>query len=286
MPNERPVEFTIELNPEDVDESLLVLLRGLGVNRISLGVQSMDAAAQRTLRRCSPRTNQKALSLLEKHFDNINVDVLVGIPGCGTEEAGRTMEMLAAFQPRHFSVYCLERSEGECPDGASFFDRVDADASADQYLFICDFLKERGCRHYEVSNFAVPGHESLHNLAYWSGAEYVGIGPAAHSFTGGRRYGNGPSLEEYLSAAERGERPLRIHDDGKRDRLLESVMLSLRTDRGVPVDRIEPSSRIIEELIEGGLAGISGGRLVLNDRGFLLLDEIVVKICEACGGSP
>jgi oxygen-independent coproporphyrinogen-3 oxidase len=286
MPEGGRPEFTVELNPEDVEESLLRRLLAMDVNRISLGVQSMDEAAQKKLQRSLPRTNERALSLARRYFDNINVDVLAGIPGCGLEELGTTMRRLVDYQTEHFSVYCLERGEDERPGSAEFFDEVDSGSLVDQYLFACDFLRERGYRHYEVSNFAVRGRESLHNLAYWAGDEYVGIGPAAHSFVNGRRYCNQPSLEGYLSSTTRAGAALRIYDDEGADRLLENVMLALRTDRGMPVEWIASSSPIVEELVEQGLATSSGGRLILSDKGFLLLDEIVVRICEEPGKLP
>lgn len=198
----------------------------------------------------------------------------------------QTLQTLSTYRPTHFSVYCLERGETGEPSSASFFGGVDDERSADQYLLVCEFLRERGYHHYEVSNFSLPGYESLHNRSYWSGGEYVGVGPAAHSFVNGRRYCNRPSLESYLNSTAHGGAPSRIYDDEKRDDRLERIMLALRTDRGMPVGWLSPSSRILEELVERGLAASSGGRLILSDRGFLLLDEIVVRICDENGNRP
>jgi oxygen-independent coproporphyrinogen-3 oxidase len=290
MSTGRRPEFTFELNPEDVSESLLRCLLGMGVNRISLGVQSMDESAQKKLRRSPPAANERALSFVRRYFDNINVDFLAGIPSVGLESVEMTMRKLAEYQPEHFSVYCLERGEGERPGCDAFFADVNPGSMVDQYLFACAFLREGGYRHYEVSNFALPGRESLHNLAYWSGDDYVGIGPAAHSYVNGRRYCNQASLEGYLSCAARGKTAVRTYDDGDYDRLLERVMLALRTDRGMPLAWIAPYSPFVEELVERGLATTSGGRLILSDKGFLLLDEIVLRICEdgrsGAGNSP
>jgi oxygen-independent coproporphyrinogen-3 oxidase len=280
-----PVEFTAEMNPEDVDEPLLTCLKDIDVNRVSLGVQSMDAATQKKLQRCSPRINERAISLVRRYFDHINVDVLVGIPECGEGELRETMRTLDTFHPEHYSVYCLERSGGEELGSFAFWDGVDPEKAADEYLLVCDFLREHGYRHYEVSNFAVPDFESLHNLAYWSGDEYVGIGPGAHSFIGGRRYCTEPSLERYISSFAEGTTPARIYDDQDGDSLLEKVMLALRTDRGVPIEWIIDSTAIIDELVDRGLATTSGGRLFLSDRGYLLLDEIIVRICGESGGA-
>jgi oxygen-independent coproporphyrinogen-3 oxidase len=280
----RLLEFTMELNPEDVNETLLGRLVDMDVNRISLGTQSMDTRAQKKLQRCSLKTNRRAVALLRSYFDNISFDVLAGIPlrGYGCTELKETMHTLQAYHPKHFSVYCLEYHEGESPGSLEFFNGVDAEKSADEYLLGCDYLKEQGYHHYEVSNFAVPGFESLHNLAYWCGDEYVGIGPGAHSFMNGRRYYNEPSLERYLSSAADGRQRARIYDDEKSDHLLEKLMLALRTDRGIPVEWIHSSHGVVAELVDQGLATVSGGNMILNERGFLLLDEIIVRIAEEC----
>ena len=280
----RLMEFTVELNPEDVNETLPGCLKDMGVNRISLGTQSMDARALKKLQRCSPGTNERAVALLRSYFDNISFDVLVGIPllGHGCDELKETMQMLHAYHPKHFSVYCLEHHEGEKPSSVEFFDGVDAEKSADEYLLVCEFLREQGYHHYEVSNFALPGFESLHNLAYWCGDEYIGIGPGAHSFMNGRRYFNEPSLERYLSSTADDSRQARIYDEDNSDHLLEKLMLALRTDRGIPMEWINASSRVVEDLVGRGLATIAGGNIILSERGFLLLDEIIVRIAEEC----
>lgn len=272
-------EVTCELNPEDVDGEVLAVLREGGANRVSLGVQSMNADAQRTLKRCTPDVNFRSIERTMGAFDNVNFDVLLGVPGGGTERTVESMRRLARLEPKHFSVYCLEPG-GDMEDEVSeFFDAVDPARAAEEYLAICDLLAGLGYRHYEVSNFAHRGFESDHNRVYWGGGEYLGVGPGAHSFIGGRRFHNTPSLERYLSL--RGARCIaeRVHDDTDENGAdMERVMLALRTDDGLPLEWVRCGSGEVEALSRAGLARADNDRLVLTDRGFLLMNDIVLRV--------
>jgi oxygen-independent coproporphyrinogen-3 oxidase len=276
-----PREITCEVNPEDVTEGRLDDIASLGVNRISLGIQSMDPDAQRLLGRCTPEVNRRAIDAVVSRFDNVSFDVLLGVPGRDRASLGRTIDELIGRGPAHFSVYCLEEGGDMAGQAREFFSAVDPDHAAEEYLDVCARLRAAGYRHYEVSNFARPGLESSHNRTYWDGGDYLGLGPAAHSLVGGRRFHNPPSLELYLAGAGRPASERWIFDDvDPQQRRIERVMLSLRTDRGVPLEALSCPQHAIDGILGKSLAEVAGGRLRLTDRGFLLLNEIILRLAE------
>jgi oxygen-independent coproporphyrinogen-3 oxidase len=275
-------EITCEFNPEDVTDGLLDFLSDLGVNRASLGVQSMDAASQARLKRCPPDANREAIARVERRFENVNFDVLLGVPGGSTAALSRTIDELLGHGPAHFSVYCLEPGGDLEREVERFFDDVDPDRSADEYMLVCDRLESAGYNHYEVSNFARPGMESRHNRTYWEGEEFLGLGPGAHSYVGGRRFHNVPSLESYLEPAGGPQEARRIYDDpAPEEKETERLMLALRTSRGAELESLRCSDGAINAILDEGLAVTGDGRLRLTDRGYLLMNEIVLRLCRA-----
>jgi oxygen-independent coproporphyrinogen-3 oxidase len=275
-------ELTFETNPEDVTRELLVDLRARGVNRLSLGIQSMQPGAQTTLKRCSPTVNERAVILTKEHFDNINFDLLLGIPDGSQAHPSATVDRILAHEPAHLSVYCLEPGGVLEENVRAFFERVDPEQSARDYLYVCERLGQAGYHHYEVSNFAMPGYECVHNRAYWCGAEYLGVGPGAHSYLEGARSYNEPSIEAYIAAGETVPNGCRRFEPlGEGDRYTEALMLGLRTSEGLPVEKVRCGEQVLKALVENGLATVSEGRIVLTDPGFILLDEIVLRLGQA-----
>jgi oxygen-independent coproporphyrinogen-3 oxidase len=266
------------MNPEDVDADLVRFLRGLGVNRASLGIQSMHAVGQKVLKRCPPEVNARAIDVVRARWDNVSYDVLLGVPKTTLDDLRGTLRFLLATEPAHLSVYGLEPGGDMSDEVEGFFRAVDPDRVADEYLEVCERLAAAGYRHYEVSNFARAGFESVHNRVYWDGGEYLGVGPAAHSAVAGRRFSNRPSLDAYC--ARRGEAHLRtrVRDEGG-DARVEALMLGLRTDRGVPVASVDADAAT--GLAAEGLASVDAGRLRLTDRGYLMLDAVVLRLHAA-----
>jgi oxygen-independent coproporphyrinogen-3 oxidase len=273
-------EFTVEMNPEDVTPEKLAFLRGLGVNRASLGIQSMHEVGQKVLKRCSPEVNMRAIGMVADAFDNFSFDVLLGVPKMTSLDLAATLSMLIGQRPRHMSVYGLEPGGDMSHEVERFFTAVDPDIVADEYLEVCGALAGAGYKHYEVSSFALPGFESAHNRVYWDGGEYLGVGPAAHSSIGGSRFQNLPSIDEY--SARRGMEHLsaRLYDVPLDDNL-EKVMLALRTDRGLPLAWLDPEPGVIEAYARQGLLSVDHERVRATDRGYLVLNELVIRLSES-----
>ncbi len=280
LQGDREAEITLEMNPEDVTAGLVSDLEHLGVNRVSLGIQSMSDRALRVLRRCTADANRHAIERVSRRFDNFSVDLLLGVPGGSSRELDDTLSAVLAHRPPHVSLYCLEPDENMERAVRDFLDTVDAESAADEYLLACDRLRRQGHRHYEVSNFARPGYESRHNHTYWDGSEYLGIGPGAHSLIARQRFHNEPSIELYLrTAATIRLRRRDLRDEAQRE--LETLMLALRTSRGLPLERLSCPPHVPRELVKQGLAGCHGDRLVLTDRGYLLLNDILFRLTQA-----
>ncbi len=284
------VEFTVEVNPEDASDDLFDRLARHGVDRVSLGVQSMDAGAQRTLRRCAPEVNLEALRAARRRFERVSADVLLGIPGLDDAAFRRALAILLdEGRPTHVSAYVLEAGGDLSHAARSFLGRVDVDAAAEQYRWVCEHLRERGWDHYEVSNFASgPDQRSRHNVAYWSGRPYVGVGPAAHSFVDGRRWHNVADLRSWLEAVE-GGRAARVEDPrDARARGLERAMLAMRQRDGVPRTWCRCDDAVIDELAARGLVRVepidgapghgASARVRATDAGFLVLDALLVRL--------
>ncbi len=272
-----PAEFTVEMNPEDVEPARVAFLRGLGVNRASLGVQSMHPVGQKVLKRCAPEVNARAIEIVRGSFDNVSFDVLLGVPKTTPADLDATLQTLLEQEPRHLSVYGLEPGGDMSHEVERFFEAVDPDRVADEYLGVCETLRAGGFRHYEVSNFARPGFESLHNRTYWDGGDYLGVGPAAHSALGGRRFWNEPSLEAYLRRSGREHLAARVRDDAGGG-AIERVMLALRTDRGAPAEWLDAAR--VGEFAAGGFVEMRDGRVFSTDRGFLILNDLVLRLAE------
>jgi len=280
-------EITVEVNPEDVTAELLDVLASLGVNRVSVGMQSMSPTGQATLGRCTPETNRRALSSVADRFENFSVDVLLGVPGESTGEVTDTLTVALEFRPPHVSAYCLERGGDVDAATGQFFESVDPEALAPAYLEACRLLAARGYTHYEVSNFAQPGRESLHNCAYWTGSDYVGVGPGAHSFVDGRRFSNPPSLQQYLGRPRHNPLDGRVFDARDDEAVrLERLMLGLRTRTGLPRAACRCDDTEIRTLHDEGLLEcFDGNRVRLSDSGYLILDEILFRIDARAAGN-
>jgi len=275
-------EISIEVNPGTVDAAFLSGIRKLGVNRLSLGVQSLKDDELKLLGRIHSAAQAKETFSLARQtgFDNVNLDFIYGLPGQSLQDWRDTLEKALALAPEHLSIYALSLE----PDAPLWQDieakrvaTIDPDLAADQYELAEDLLAASGYRHYEISNWARPGFECRHNLVYWQNKPYLGVGVAAHSSRDGRRYANTSSLDDYLSAFSSGVLPERPLDEAISPGLheAETVILGLRLDSGVSNDDISDRRRqIVIEMTDLGLMESSGGRIRLTRRGRLLSNEV------------
>lgn len=273
-------EFTLEANPEDVVEKglpYLGSLRALGVDRLSLGIQSFDDGMLSWMnRRHNAERAEKAFRLgREAGFRNISIDLIFGISHLQDEVWKATIDKAISLGPEHISCYQLSvdgdstlahmMSEG-------LYTTADDETCSRQYSMLCDMLRDAGYRHYEISNFARPGFESRHNSGYWARKPYVGLGPSAHSFRDPRRSWNSPSLTNYTSTSE-------ILTD--EDRAVETIMLSLRTSSGIDGNylRAHGSQEGLDRMVrEGCLILQEGGRYRIPEEHFFTSDSIIREL--------
>ena len=294
-------EFTVEVNPEDIvsgGEGYVEALLAAGVNRISMGVQSFDDGILKWMnRRHSSVDAVRACGILRKAcVRNISIDLIFGIPGMDGSRWMATLDRISELPggcPEHISAYqlsvepgsALEKliSRGRCPE-------VSDEECFRQYETLCRVLGEAGYRHYEVSNFALPGYEAVHNSAYWSGQPYLGLGPGAHSFciVDGRhtRSWTRPSLEDYLSAwrlpdAESGLSVMEKEVLTPEQVDMERIMLALRTDTGLPEDelvRISSPGAAERQAASGNLVRLPDGNVRIPEDRFFVSDAIIASL--------
>jgi putative oxygen-independent coproporphyrinogen III oxidase len=275
-------EVTVEANPDTVSEESLAALRSVGFDRLSLGVQSFDPSVLRALERVHPASSARRAygQARAAGFDDVNLDLIYGAAGEDPESWARTIEEAVALRPEHLSCYALT-VEPNTPLGRrvaeGLQDPPDPDLQADMYEVACRALRSAGYRHYEVSNWALPGRECLHNRGYWEGRPYLGLGAGAHSHREGRRWWNVRPPGRYVELARSGRVPTggseRLHPD---ERHLEELLLGLRQAGGVPPSEAPP--QVLEGLLGQGLGRLERDRLILTERGWLVANEVVLAL--------
>ncbi len=286
-------EVTIEANPGTVDAKYLSSIRSLGVNRLSLGVQSLDDGELKMLGRI--HTAAEALRCVsmahDAGFNNINLDIIYGIPGRNKGGWLRMLKYLVGLEPEHLSLYPLTLEGDEPLCEAIEYGEVeppDADAAADQYELARHILASHGYRHYEISNWARPRYECRHNVTYWLMRPYIGVGVAAHSYADGRRCANTSDLDGYMASLSSNTGPTRDLEEhiGPDIELAEAVILGLRLTSGIDaaairsrynVDLLERYSDQVRELAGLGLIERDEGRIKLTERGRMLGNQVFLR---------
>jgi putative oxygen-independent coproporphyrinogen III oxidase len=289
-------ELTVEANPETITATLARLLREAGVTRISLGAQSFQRHLLATLeRRASPDVVRRAFyDLRDASFGNISLDLIYGIPGQSASDLERDIDEALTLAPEHLSWYELEAKPGTRFTHAHGDElRRQADAMEGYYERVVERLTAAGYRWYETANFCLSRERgdgrdlrSRHNLAYWLGRDYLGLGIGAVSTVGDRRWRNTPRLGAYLDALGRKERPAReLEELAEPIKRSERVMLRLRLDEGLPLAEAEGllDSDALARLSAGGLLRVSPANgvpatLVLSERGRRLGDAVTAAL--------
>ena len=282
-------EITLEANPGAVTAQELRELSAAGVNRVSLGLQS--AAEEETAflgRRHTLQDVENAVAWCRAAgVENISLDLMLGLPGQTRETLGRSIGFCAALEVPHLSAYLLKIEPGT-PFAKNHAERLcpDEDEQAELYLFAVEELERRGWKQYEISNFARPGFEGRHNLTYWDCREYLGLGPAAHSFLEGKRYFYPRDLEGFLALSGPEMGWVEAGPGGSRE---EYAMLRLRLAEGLR--RRDAAARFggwdageifrrAEPYVRAGLMAREDDRLFFTPRGFLLSNSILARILE------
>ncbi len=286
-------EIALECNPNNVREARLAGYRAAGVNRLSLGVQSMDDAELRLLGRqhTAERVRQAVATARAVGFDDLSLDLMYGLPGQSVAAWERTLDAALALAPEHLSCYLLTLDEGT-PMGQQVargeLVLPDDDVVAAQYELTRARLAAAGLRQYEISNWARPGHESRHNLGYWRAEPYLGLGPGAVACQGGVRRKQTPDVGEYLAAIASGRQ--RFVEEEALDAATqrrEALMLGLRLRAGVDAGayrarfgcRIEDvCGPALGELEALGMVEWADGRLRLTERALLVSNEVLVRL--------
>lgn len=280
-------EVTVECNPFDLSESWnendMSALVDSGVNRISMGMQSAVENERRALGRKAGREQvEKAVRLIKSSgIDNFSLDLMLGIPHQTVDTIRESIAFCAESGAKHVSSYLLKIEQGTPFEKVEkLLDLPDEDGCCDMYLAACKELESYGYKQYEISNFAVPGFESRHNLIYWDCREYLGIGAAAHSFLGGRRFFYESDAEKFINGAK----PI---DDGEGGSFEEYVMLRLRLSDGLTnsgcMSRF--GHEIPEEMFKKakafekhGLLSSNENGISLNPKGFLVSNSIIAEL--------
>jgi oxygen-independent coproporphyrinogen III oxidase len=276
----RLIEWTIEANPGSVSARKAAVLKKFGVNRISLGVQSWDDQLLKLLgREHNARQATESFQILrDAGFANINVDLMFGLPGQTADQWRETLEKTIALQPEHISTYCLTYEQD-----TDFFlrhacgeFRQNPDADAELFEITMATLECAGYEHYEISNYARPGFESVHNRAYWFGEDYLGIGPSAVSTIDMQRWQNVCDYRAYIDRVLSGKSPRESSEDLTYEmKRTERIALALRTREGIPASELKSFAPETNELIALELLRESHGNFVLTRGGKTLADSIV-----------
>ena len=289
------IEFSIETNPESVTLENLTAFKELGVNRPLFGIQSFNLKLLRLLnRKHNPDDSYRAVYYANAlGYSSFGVDLIFGLPGQSMKMLSRDIDEIVDLNPPHISFYQLTVEQGtplaqKVKTGALVM--PNQESSMAMYRGGVERLMEAGYQRYEVSSLAKPGFECRHNLGYWEGRDYLGLGPSAHSFMRGKRYANVSSVTEYIASLKSGIRPM-IHDDsGVEDRMVEAIMLGLRMAKGI--DRHQFASRFgqtlesqLDErnyalLLNSGHVVDEDGAVRLSDEGILLADEITRRLIK------
>lgn len=282
------LEFTLEMNPATASFETLRALRKVGVNRLSIGIQSLCDDELSILGRVHSANDalQSVRIAREAGFENVSVDVMYGIPNQTQTSFEKTINGILALKPDHISAYSLIFEEG-----TPFFEQKDSFRLANEdeefafYQTLCDRLKESGYCHYEISNFAKEGKHSRHNQRYWLLSPYIGCGAAAHSFFGGIRYQNASDISKYLSGFQNSRETEEIPT--KSDLAYEYAILGLRTKEGILLSEYEKQSEqplapqkieFVKRLCEQGYATFDGDRFAFTDRGFYVSSHILTEL--------
>lgn len=285
-------EISLEANPEDLTSTKAKDLFKAGINRLSIGIQTFDDSKLTWMNRI--HNAHESMHAFENvrvaGFRNISLDLIYAIPDHSQEKWESDLKAVVDLQPEHISLYGLTIEDktvfGKWEQSNKLV-QVPEDEAASQYLFAIEYLKSRGYIQYEVSNFGKDGFHSRHNHSYWSGIPYLGVGPGAHSYDGKSRRFNVRNNPKYIRAIKAGKSYFESEQLSETQRINEQILTQLRTAQGLNLQKIRNEAgegletlhlEFIEQVHQQGLIEIKDGFLSLKPRGFLVADEIALKL--------
>ena len=278
-------EITLEANPDDLTEEYTAMLQQLPFNRISMGIQTFDDATLKLLNRRHDAGNAvKAFHILrESGVRNISIDLIFGISQLTDETWKDTIEKALELSPEHISAYQLSIEEGSAlakmvADGR--YVEASEEQCRRQYDILCRCLGRSGYHHYEISNFAKPGFEAVHNSAYWRRAPYIGLGPGAHSLTGDIRSWNSQELPHRSTDGSPATYSRTSETLSPENIRVERIMLSLRTDKGLEAAELYSLAdrAVINSLLSEGALEKQGGSIRIPESRLFTSDEILREL--------
>lgn len=282
-------EITLEANPDDLSPEHLQKFHQVGINRLSIGIQSFDSNTLKFLHRIhdAARARQCLHDAREAGFNNISIDLIYAIPGLSEGAWIDALQEAIGFSPEHISCYSLTIEErtvfGNWKKKGKLMPAQD-EIAALQFEKLMDLMSASGYEHYEISNFSKPGFESKHNSSYWAGVPYLGIGPSAHSFDGDSRQYNVRNNAQYVKSIQQGVIPAELELLTRSNQINEYLLTSLRTSGGCDFDIIlqrwnEPllttRNTYVSGLVDQRLAVLEGAVLRLTRSGKLLADQLI-----------
>lgn len=282
-------EITLEANPDDIDLERLSFWKQAGINRLSIGLQSFKESDLQWMNRAhSVNEALQCVSLARKSgITNISVDLIYGLPHLSMEEWKQHIETVLAMDVQHISAYCLTIEEKTALHHLVESKKIvpaGEDDQSEQFIFLIDRLKQAGFNHYEISNFGLPGFEAVHNSSYWKGAQYLGVGPSAHSFDGKSRQWNVANNTLYIKNLASGTY-FELEELSPKDRWNELLLIGLRTSYGVNLEQLfailEPSKDYVEKVSEfkqNEWLFEENGTLLLTSEGRLKADFIASEL--------
>lgn len=279
-------EFTMEVNPGTLDAGRTEAMRAGGVNRVSVGVQSFNDAELKAIGRIhdAETAYNTICGLKESGFSNISVDLMTALPGQTMKSLENTLKTAVSLPIEHISAYSLIVEDGtplEREYSRGEITLPDDGTDREMYAYTVDFLKENGFFQYEISNFARKGFECRHNIKYWTGEEYIGLGAAAHSYIGNKRFFNVSDVEAYIDGGAK-----TIIRLGEKDKISEFIITGLRMTEGISVSEFKERFKAdlfglfkeqTDKFIRLGLMTYDGSRLALTRRGIDVSNSI---LCE------
>ena len=285
-------EFTVEVNPEGVTTDYICALKALGVNRVSMGVQSLiDGELALINRRHTAAQAVEAMRAIRAAgISNISIDLIYGLPSQSHASWQQSLREAIALQPEHVSAYCLSYEPGTRLTVMRDLGKITetSDEDCEQMFFtLVQTLKDAGYEHYELSNFALPGRYSKHNSSYWDGTIYLGLGAAAHSFDGDTRSWNPRDILAYTTAIEAGNLACEREILTATDKYNEQIMTRLRTAKGISADYIAAAhgeaalrhfERAAAPFLASGKMRLSSGTYTITLPGLMTSDAIISEL--------